>query len=184
MRTFAVTAGLVLGLVSASLAAEKIESGPQAGQEVPGPFFPLNVTGPKAGEKNCLFCMNGSNPVAMVFAREASEPVVNLIKKIDAATAAHKDAKMGSFVVFLSESEDLPKQLKDLAEKEKIEHTILSVDTPTGPRAYKVAKDADVTVVLYTDRKVKENYAFGKGDLKDSAIEKIVAAIPSILPKE
>ena len=54
--------------------ADPLKSGPQVGQEVPGPFHPLNVTGDKAGQKNCLYCQNGSNPVAMIFAREVSAP--------------------------------------------------------------------------------------------------------------
>ena len=51
---------------------------------------------------------------------------------------------MGSFVVFLSDSEDLNAKLKELAEKEKINNTVLSIDNPAGPKGYKVSKDADV----------------------------------------
>ena len=39
-------------------------------------------------------------------------------------------------------------------EKESIKNVILSLDTPAGPAKYKFAKDADVTVVLYTSRTV------------------------------
>jgi isopentenyl diphosphate isomerase/L-lactate dehydrogenase-like FMN-dependent dehydrogenase len=151
---------------------------------VPGPFHPLNITGEKAGQKNCLVCQNGDHPVAMIFAREANEPVMALIKKIDACTAKHQDSDMGSFAVFLSEDEDLPKQLKELAQKDHIKHTVLAVDSPTGPQAYKIAKDADVTVVLYTHRTVKANYAFPKGDLNEKAISRVVADVGKILPRE
>ena len=174
---FALVAGAVL-------AGEAVKSGPQCGEELAGPFHPLNVTGPNAGEKQCLYCKNGNNPVAMIFAREVSEPLTTLIKKVDSATADHKDAKMGSFVVFLSDSEDLPTKLKDVAEKESIKECVLSIDNPAGPKGYKVSKDADVTVVLYTQRTVKANYAFGKGELKDKDIEKIVADLPKILPEK
>ena len=51
---------------------------------------------------------------------------------------------------------------------------MLSIDNPAGPKGYKVSRDADVTVVLYTQHTVKANYAFGKGELKDKDIEKIV----------
>jgi hypothetical protein len=47
---FAVTALLVSGV----LAGGALESGPQVGKRLPGPFHPLNVTGSKAGQKNCL----------------------------------------------------------------------------------------------------------------------------------
>ena len=161
--------------------AEHVKSGPQTGEKVPGPFHPVNVTGEHKGEKFCLFCVNGENPVAMIFAREPSPELTKLVKQIDAATAKNKDKSMGSFVVFLSDKEGLDKELAAMAEKEKIQQTVLSIDNPAGPKAYNVAKDADITVVLYTDRKVKANHAFKKGEMKDKDIEKIVSEVPMIL---
>src|SRR5262245_24992285 len=91
MKTFRIAAAglavaLVLGAVVRADKGEKLVSGPQVDQKVPGPFHPLNVTGEKAGEKFCLYCCNGENPVAMIFAREPSPALATLIKKIDAAT--------------------------------------------------------------------------------------------------
>jgi len=187
MKRVLIATGLVLAValvVTNFAAADPLKSGPQVGQEVPGPFHPLNVTGPKAGEKNCLYCQNGSNPVAMIFARDVSEPVTKLIKKVDAATAQHGDCQMGSFVVFLSDAEDLQAKLKNVAEKENIKTTVLSIDNPAGPGGYKVSKDADVTVVLYNQHKVKSNFAFKKGELKDKDIDLVVADITKILPEK
>ena len=89
---------------------------------------------------------------------------------------------MGSFVVFMSEDEKLGDSLKKLAEKESIKQTVFTIDNPAGPKAYNVAKEADVTVVLYNNRKVMANYAFKKGELNAAAIEKILADVPKILP--
>jgi hypothetical protein len=173
-----VVLALVVGCV---VAAGKVESGPQPGEELAGPFHPLNITGEMAGQKQCLYCKNGTNPVAMVFARELTPSVATLIKKIDEVTVKNSKAKMGSFVVFLSDSEDLGKSLKDWAAKEKVDTCILSIDNPAGPKGYKVAKDADVTVVLYTDHKCKANFAFAKGEMKDSDVDQILASVPKIL---
>src|SRR5947209_1413777 len=120
----------------------------------------------------------------MVFAREVSDPLTSLVKKIDAATAKNNDNKMGSFVVFCNDDEALEKNLKALAEKEKLEHIVLTIDNPQGPSKYKIAKEADVTVVLYTKGEVKANYAFRKGELKDKDIDQIVADISKILPEK
>ena len=49
----------------------------------------------------------------MVFAREISDPVTSLVKKIDAATVKNSSSRMGSFAVFLSDQEGLDKKLKD-----------------------------------------------------------------------
>ena len=110
--------------------------------------------------------------------------MTSLVKKIDAATAKNSDARMGSFVVFLSDDEKLPDQLKALAEKAGLKECVLTIDNPAGPRGYKVAKDADVTVVLYVNQKVKANYAFKKGELKQADIDKIVAEVKLILPEK
>jgi len=120
----------------------------------------------------------------MIFAREVSGPLTSLVKKIDDATAQHQSAKMGSFVVFLTDDTALEKKLKELAEHEHIQQTVLTVDNPAGPQGYKIAKDADVTVVLYSKHNVKANYAFRKGELKQSDVEQIVADVSRILPEK
>jgi len=163
-------------------AAEPLKSGPKVGEELPGTFAPVNVTGPDAGDKTCIFCECGERPVAMVFAREVSAPLTQLIKRLDAATAEHKASKMGSFVVFLSKEEGLGKQLKQVAEKEKVQHTILRTFAPEGPKGYQIDKDADVTVVLFIDRVVKANHAFRKGELNDKAIDAIATDVARIVP--
>jgi hypothetical protein len=118
----------------------------------------------------------------MIFAREVSDPLTSLVKKIDAATDKNKDCRMGSFVVFLSDDEKLEKQLKEVADKADLKHTVLSIDNPAGPKGYKVAKDADVTVVLYTNKTVKANHSFKKGELHEKDIDVIVSDITKILP--
>jgi hypothetical protein len=121
----------------------------------------------------------------MIFAREVSDPLTSLVKKIDAATASNSGCKMGSFIVFLNDDEDLQKKLKDLAEKEKLQHIVLTIETKKdGPPAYNIAKEADVTVVLYTEGKVKSNYAFKKGELKDKDIDQIIGDVSKILPEK
>ena len=120
----------------------------------------------------------------MIFAREISDPLTSLVKKIDKATAQNNECKMGSFIVFLSDDEGLEAKLKDLIKKESLEHIVLTIDNPQGPEAYKVAKEADVTVVLYHERDVKTNYAFKKGELNNEKVDKIVADLSKILPEK
>jgi hypothetical protein len=117
----------------------------------------------------------------MIFAREVSDSLTSLVKKIDAETVKNKSAKMGSFVVFLSDDEKLADNLKSLAKKESLKSCILAIDNPAGPKAYNVAKDADVTVVLYVGQKVISNHAFKKGELNGKAIVQSVSEIPQIL---
>ncbi len=125
--------------------------------------------------------MNGGNPVAVVFAREISAPLTSLVKKIDEATKHNSKEHMGSFVVMLTDDESAEKKLKELAEKEKIEKTVLTVDNPAGPRSYKIAKDADVVVVYYVDKTVKVNHAFKKGELTEKNVDEVLKDLPKIL---
>ncbi|MSR32437.1 MAG: hypothetical protein EXR99_13135 [Gemmataceae bacterium] len=121
----------------------------------------------------------------MIFAREINATLTSLVKKIDAATGKNSASKMGSFVVFLNDDSALEGKLKELADKEGIKNTILSIDTnPVGPPGYEINKDADITVVLYTSREVKANHAFRKGELNDKAIEAILKDVPKILVKK
>jgi hypothetical protein len=117
----------------------------------------------------------------MIFAREVSGPLTSLVKKIDAETAKNAKKNMGSFVVFLNDNEGLAKDLKQLAEKEGITKTVLTIDNPAGPEAYTVAKDAEITVVLYNKRNVEANYSFKKGELNDTTIEQIVKDVSKIV---
>jgi hypothetical protein len=119
----------------------------------------------------------------MIFAREISDNLTSLVKKMDEATAKHSDCSMGSFVVFCNDDEDLQQKLKDLVEKQKLKKIILTIDNPAGPKAYNIAKEADVTVVLYTRSNVKVNHAFKKGELKKADIDKIVSEVSKILPE-
>jgi hypothetical protein len=117
----------------------------------------------------------------MIFARGVSDPLTSLVKKIDAETGKNSKARMGSFVVFMSEDEKLSDTLKSLAEKQGLKNCVLAIDNPAGPTAYAIAKEADITVVLYNNRKVMANYAFKKGELNDAAIAKVIADLPKIL---
>ncbi len=120
----------------------------------------------------------------MIFARKISDPLTSLVKKLDAATVANQDELMGSFVVFLSDAEDLPGKLKSLAKTASLKECVLAIDHPAGPEGYKVAREAEVTVILYTGGNVKANFTFRQGELNDKAIAKVIGSLSKILPEK
>ena len=78
--------------------------------------------------------------------------------------------KCGSWVVFLTDDPGkIEPKRKELAQKEGIKKTMLGLESQQGPPGYNLAKDADVTVVLYKSRKVVKTFAFEKGKLDDKA---------------
>ena len=166
------------------IAAGTATSGPQVTEKVPGAFLPLNVTGPDAGNKACLYCRNGSHPVVMIFARAPPPQLVGLLERIDAATAAHGNESMGSCAIFCNDAEELPGRLAQLAKQSKLNHIILGTFAAAGPTRYKIAEDADVTVLLYTHGTVKANHSFKRGELSEASIGTIMADVPLILSRE
>ncbi|MFN0021144.1 MAG: hypothetical protein ACKVP0_23095 [Pirellulaceae bacterium] len=167
--------------ITVSLGAEPLKSSIQPGEKITTIFEPLNINGEHAGEPHCLVCENGASPVAMLFARDLDEPLLKLLVKIDAATAKHQKEGMGSFVVFLSDSPELPKKLEVAAKKHKFKHLVLSTFEPAGPEGFEVSKEAAVTVVLYSEHTVRANHAFRKGELTDQEIERVLGNVPKIL---
>jgi hypothetical protein len=181
MHRLSLTFAIVL-LSTPLTAAEPVKSGLQVGEKVTSIFEPVNINGEFAGQPHCLVCENGTNPVAMVFAREPSAAVLKLATKLDAATVKHEKDSLGSFVVFLSDGDGLDERLTAAAKKHKLAKTILAIDPPAGPEGFNVAADAEVTVVLYREFKVLGNHAFRKGELNEPAIERIVADLSKIVP--
>jgi hypothetical protein len=116
----------------------------------------------------------------MIFAREISDPLTSLVKKVD---KVNKDegSTMGSFVVFLSDDEALKDKAKELAKKEKLEKTALMLGNRSGPPDYEINKEADVTVILYVGKVVKVNHAYKKGEFKAEEVEKVIKDLPKIL---
>lgn len=177
---------LSFSVLSASRASAEapLRSGLQTGEQILAVFEPVNITGEHAGEAHCLVCENGVSPVAMVFARQVSEPLVGLIRQLDAAAARHRKQEMGAFVVFLSDDDSLDKKLQEVAEKNNLKHVVLSTFDPGGPDGFEVTADAEVTVVLYREFVVKANHAFRKGEFTKKHADKILADVPKILDKQ
>jgi hypothetical protein len=172
---------IVLALGSFLFAAD-FRSGPQSGETVPGPFHPLNINGDSAGKKACLYCQAGDDPTVAIFARSSNDPVLQkLIVAIDEATTKYSKQELNSFVVFCSSEDKLEAKLKDLAEKSKLKKLVLALESETGPEKYKINKEADVTILLYKERKVISNLAFEKGKLSEKDMAVVLSGIDKIV---
>jgi len=120
----------------------------------------------------------------MILAREVSDNLTSLVKKVDEATVKNAKAKMGSFVVVCNDDEKMEGQLKSLAKKEDLKKCVLTLlDRRAGPPGVTLHPQADVTVILYVSRKPQAQYAFKKGDLGAKDIEAILGDLPKILKK-
>lgn len=184
MRRFVGFAALfVVAASGLALAAEKLESGLPVGEEDLPAFNVRDITGPAKGKTLCYRCHYSDQPVVAIFTREMNDTVKDLVKKIDEKVGANKDKKMAAFVVVLTEDPDaVEPRLESLAKEAKISHTPLTiVEGVTGPPDYRIARDAEVTVMMWVESKVKVNQAFAKGKLDKKAVDELVSETKNIL---
>ena len=181
MHKFCLTMA-ILFLATATASAE-VTSGPQVGDSV-GAFTVTKVAGNPddgfaVGRSGCYRCKTGSKPVVMVFARSADEKLAKLLKKIEEEVEEHQDEKLMSFVNMIgADAESLKKAAADFVAKHEIKRVafVIPEDVENGPPDFKIAPEADVTVVCYKGGEVKANHAFAKGGLSDEKVDAVVEA--------
>jgi hypothetical protein len=173
---------LMLSVCGLAVAAE-LKSGLQPG-DAPPAFNVRDVTGPSAGKTLCYRCQYGARPVVSIFTRDIENAATQqLIKDVDATVGKNSDAKMAAFVVLLTDDPDAAEaQLAAVAKKHGIKNVPLTIyDGVAGPDKYKVAKDAEVTVMMWNESDVKVNHAFAKGEFSEKAVKTVSADTKKIL---
>lgn len=120
-----------------------------------------------------------------IFTRSLTGDLASLVKKVDAKAGSFKGGKspLRSFVVLLSDDPDAAEaKLKAFAKKHGIKNVPLTLfDGVTGPPKYKIAKEAELTVLMWSKKKVKANHAFGKDQFKKEDVDKVFKSTSKIL---
>jgi hypothetical protein len=148
----------------------------------PGPYSFLVATGPQRGQPTCYICEQheGGKPAAVVFARSLSDPLGKLLAKLDAAGADKKAAGYKVWMTQLAATADLD-ELGKWAQAQGLKGVpVGAFEDADGPPAYKLHKDADVTVMLFVKEKVVANFALRAGELDDQAIDTVMRAVPKL----
>jgi hypothetical protein len=177
-RLLALCLSLPLPLAAA---ADPCVSGIPVGKR-PGPYSFLVATGPQRGQQTCYICEQheGGKPAAVVFARSLSDPLGRLMAKLDDAGAAKKDSGYKAWMTQLAPTADLD-TLARWAQKQGLKTVpVGAFEDADGPPAYKLSKDADVTVLLFVKEKVVANFAFRAGELDDKAIDEVIKSVPKL----
>jgi hypothetical protein len=165
-----------------SWATEPCTSGLQAGQR-PAPYSFILSTGAQRGQAQCFVCETAGRPAVVVFARTPSDALGKLVQGIDKAVVTYKDADVRAWVTFLSDDQPaLDPQVVRWGQKHAIRNVPLGVyEDAGGPPSYRLAGEADVTVLLYVKGKVMANFAFRAGELTDEKAADVLKALPQIL---
>src|SRR5438094_900369 len=175
MTRFFLALPLTLALALSLRAAEPCVSGIPVGKR-PGPYSFLVATGPQRGQQTCYICEqhDGGKPAAVVFARTLSDPLAKLMAKLDAARPAKNDPGYKVWLTHTVASADLDGLARWAQGKGLKGVPVGAFEDADGPPAYKIHKDADVTVMLFVTEKVVANFAFRAGELDDKAIERVM----------
>jgi len=165
-----------------SAAAEPCQSGPQVGQR-PGPYTFTLSTGTGRGQSLCFVCETEDRPAFIIFARQPSDALGKLAGQFDKALAEHKKADLRGWVSFLSDDQPaLDPKVVEWGKKHAIRTLPLGVfEDKDGPPSYRLAADADVTVLLFVKKKVVANFAFRAGELTDEKAAEVMKALPKIV---
>jgi hypothetical protein len=163
-------------------AASPCHSGLQPGER-PGPYAAVVSTGTHRGESHCFICETAERPAVVVFARTLSDPLGKLAQQLDKAMADHKQADLRCWMTFLHEDQlGLDPKVVQWSQKHALSSVPLGVfEDVVGPPSYRLAADADVTVLLFVKQKVVANFAFRAGELKEEQIREVLQALPRIL---
>jgi len=173
---------LFLGTASA---ADPCVSGLQPGQR-PGPYASLVSVGPQRGESFCFICDTAEHPAVIVFARSLGEPLGKLAAGLDKAVADDKASDLRAWVTLLSDDQTtLDPKAVEWGKKYALHAVPVSVfENLDGPPSYRLSRDADVTVILFVNRKVVANFAYRQGEFNDDRVADVLKALPTILPAE
>jgi hypothetical protein len=126
---------------------------------------------------------------AVIFAREVNGPLTSLVKQMDRrleeASRRTGPENRGVFVVFCSDDPGMRQRLQELAAKEGLKHVVLCTTNSAGPPRYRLAREADLTVLIYGGgpRKVAANVALRKGELEEQRTSVILKELNQVLPR-
>lgn len=182
MKKLAGIAAAFVAVVCLVAQAAELQSGLKPGEKV-GAYNVKDITGPNAGKSLCYRCNYGARPVVNVFARDVNDNLAKLVVEVDKLVEQNKDKKMAAFVTVLAEDADkVAPKLEEIAKKNNIKNVPLTIfDGESGPADYKIAKNADVTVMMWNKGEVKATIATEKGQLDAATIKKVVANSEKIL---
>jgi hypothetical protein len=171
-----------LATASAAMGEDPCVSGLKPGQR-PGPYSFLVATGPERGQPTCYICETADRPGIVIFARSLSEPLGKLVAKLDHAVGERKKDELRAWVTFLSNDQPaLDAQVVEWGKKHAIRNMPLGVfESEVGPPSYRLARDADVTILLFVKQKVVANFAYRSGELNDQRIGEVLKALPRIV---
>ena len=168
-----------LALVHTGTQAQDVKSGPD--KKIAGAFNVKAITGEMKGETLCYVCkFNGeARPaVVLIFSQKADDNVATIVKAVDGVQKTN--AKLGTVLVGVGGVAE--SDLEKLQASQKLTTALTIAVDKDGPPAYKLSKDAAVTVLVYAKGgAIHKNFAFADTKAAAAKASEIAAAAQEVL---
>jgi len=161
MRTLSITA-IAVALITTSAWAD-VDSGPTPGEKVP-PLKVLSVVGEEENKEIDAAKKRSEKPTVYLFVRadRFTRPIARTMKKLDAEVdKLGGEAKL--IAVWLTDDKEKTKEYLPKAQQSlDLDVTTLALypDLATGPEGWGINADADLTVVVASEKKVAARFGF------------------------
>jgi hypothetical protein len=165
----------------AAIAADPLVSGLEPGRR-PGPYASVVAVGKERVKSHCFICESADRPLVIVFAQKPSDALASLVRGLDRELLAHKSEELRAWVTFLSDDQPtLDPQLVKWAQDQAIRSVPLAIFEDTGgPPAYRLNREAELTVLLAVKQKVLQRFVFRAGELSDERIAGVLKAVAAL----
>jgi hypothetical protein len=185
LRYCLLSMGLLTLLAAVGFAADPPVSGLKPGQR-PGPYSSLVAVGADRGKSHCFICETEDRPAVIVFARKLDDGLGKLVRQLDQAKETYKKEDLRAWVTMLHEDETaFNPQVVEWAKQQSIRRVPMSIfEDREGPPAYRLSRDAEVTVLLSVKQKVVRNFAFRSGELTEARVAEIAKAVEAMVGKK
>src|SRR5262245_54870496 len=100
----------------------------------------------------------------MIFAREISDPLTGLVKKVNSAVLEFGRG-IDAYVIFCSDDASLEEKLKKVVEKEQILTCAVSLTKASGVPGYKFPREVDVAVMFFVKQSAQAVFTFKTEEL-------------------
>ena len=117
--------------------------------------------------------------------RKLSDNLASLVKQLDKKVAAHKRQKLALVIILLTDEQGACEKLLAAFEKKNVlRSTVLAVfPKKEGPKNYKIAANAETTVMMWVGETVKVNYVFATSTALSSKAAAAVVESTSLILK-
>jgi len=170
---------MALALACATINAQDVKSGPD--KKIAGAFDVKAITGELQGKELCYVCRFGAQKrpgVVLIFSQKADDNLATVLKAVDGVQK--NNDKLGTVLVGVGgvQAADLEK----LQATHKLTTPLTVAVDQDGPPAYKLNKDAAVTVLVYAKGgAIHSNFAFTDTKAAAAKAAAIAAAAQDVL---